>query len=324
LFLLHFDMRAPGFGAPIGELYAAALEMSAWGEKHGCLSIAVSEHHTSDDGYLPSPLILAAAIAARTATVPIQVAALVVPLHGPVDLAEQMAVLDVLSGGRVSYVCAAGYRREEFEAFGRDIGARGRDLESAVQLFRKAWTGEPFEHDGRTVRVTPKPLTAGGPMLLLGGNSKAAVRRAARLGLGMITQGGDPSLEQVYLDTCRDEGLAPGMFVNPPPGFPTTCFVAEDLDRAWREIGPHLLHDARSYAEWLGEASAAAKSTATTVDELRAENGAYRILTPEQAVESIRTYGAFVTKPLCGGIPPALAWRSLELLAAEALPALAV
>lgn len=322
MFLLHFDMRAPGFGAPIGELYAAALEMAAWGEKHGCLSVAVSEHHASADGYLPSPLILASAIAARTTTVPIQVAALVVPLHDPVDLAEQMAVLDVMSGGRVSYVCAAGYRREEFEMFGRAIKSRGRDLENAVQLFRKAWSGEPFEHDGRTVRVTPKPLSAGGPMLFLGGNTEAAVRRAARLGLGMITQGGEASLEQVYLETCREEQLEPGMFVNPPAGFPTTCFVAEDLDRAWREIGSHLLHDARCYAEWLGDGNAVAKSTATTVDELRAENGAYRILTPEQAVESIHTYGAFVTKPLCGGMSPALAWRSLELLVSKVLPAL--
>ncbi len=207
--------------------------------------------------------------------------------------------------------------------FGRDLAARGRDLESAVQLFRRAWSGEPFEHAGRTLRVTPRPLTPGGPQLMLGGNTRAAVRRAARLGLGMITQGGDPALEQVYLDTCREEGLAPGPFLNPPPGFPTTCFVAEDPDRAWREIGPHLLHDARSYAEWLAGAPTAASSAATTVDELRAENGPYRILTPQQAVESIRTYGAFVTKPLCGGIPPALAWRSLELLAAEVLPALA-
>jgi alkanesulfonate monooxygenase SsuD/methylene tetrahydromethanopterin reductase-like flavin-dependent oxidoreductase (luciferase family) len=320
--LLHFDMRAPAFGAPIGELYAAALEMAAWGEQHGCMSIVVSEHHASADGYLPAPLILAAAIAARTATVPIQVAALVVPLHDPIDLAEQMAVLDVMSGGRISYVCAAGYRREEFAMFGRDIAARGRDLESAVQLFRKAWSGEPFEHDGRTVRATPKPLTAGGPMLFLGGNTKAAVRRAARLGLGMMTQGGDPSLEQLYLETCGEEGLQPGMFINPPPGFPTTCFVAADPDRAWREIGPHLLHDARSYAAWLAGAASAASSTATTVDELRAENGAYRILTPEQAVESIRTYGAFVTKPLCGGMPPALAWQSLELLKSKVLPAM--
>jgi len=323
VFLLHFDMRAPGFGAPIGELYAAALEMAVWGEKHGCMSIAVSEHHASDDGYLPSPLILTAAMAARTTTVPIQVAALIVPLHDPVDLAEQMAVLDVISGGRVSYVCAAGYRPAEFESLGRDIRARGRDLESALLLFRKAWSGEPFEHAGRTVCVTPKPLTPGGPMLFLGGNTKAAVRRAARLGLGMITQGGDPSLEQVYLDTCRDEGLQPGMFMNPPPGFPTTCFVAEDPERAWQEIGPHLLHDARTYAAWLEDASAVAKSTATTVEDLRAENGAYRILTPEEAVNSIRTHGAFVTKPLCGGIPPELAWPSLELLVGKVLPAAA-
>jgi hypothetical protein len=113
------------------------------------------------------------------------------------------------------------------------------------------------------------------------------------------------------------------MFINPPPGFPTSAYVSEDPDQAWSEIGPHLLHDARSYAAWMENTTSASKSTAMTVDQLRSENGAYRILTPDQAVEAIRTYGAFVTKPLCGGIPPKTAWKSLELLVERVLPRVA-
>src|SRR5262249_9636669 len=98
MYLLRFDMRAPADGpAAITDLYDAAIEMAAWGEQHGAISIAVSEHHASPDGYLPSPLILATAIAARTTTIPVMVAALLVPLHDPVHLAEDMAVLDVVS-----------------------------------------------------------------------------------------------------------------------------------------------------------------------------------------------------------------------------------
>jgi alkanesulfonate monooxygenase SsuD/methylene tetrahydromethanopterin reductase-like flavin-dependent oxidoreductase (luciferase family) len=82
--MLRFDMRAPESGAPAADLYPAALEMAAWGEKNGCIAIAVSEHHESPDGYLPAPLVLAAAIAARTQRVPVQVAALLLPLHDPV------------------------------------------------------------------------------------------------------------------------------------------------------------------------------------------------------------------------------------------------
>ena len=322
MFSLRFDMRAPAEGAPIQELYAAALDMATWAEEHGCVSVVVSEHHGSCDGYLPSPLILASGMAGRTRTLPIQVAALLVPLHDPIDLAEQMAVLDLVSGGRVSYVCAIGYRAEEYAMFGRDMKGRGRRLEDCLEVFRNAWSGEPFEHRGQTVCVTPAPVTPGGPTLLVGGNSAAAARRAARLGLGMLTQGGDPSLERVYLEACRAAGNQPGLFINPPAGTVMSAFVAHDPDRAWRELGPYLLHDARMYAEWLGDAGSASKSVAGSVDQLRAERGAYRIFTPDEAIEHVRATGLFLAQPLCGGLPPELGWRSLELLGNEVLPAL--
>ena len=319
---MRFDLRAPSFGAPIRDLYAAALDMAAWGEERGCAAVIVSEHHCSSDGYLPAPLVLASAIAGRTRSVPIQVAALIVPLHDPIALAEQMAVLDIASGGRVSYVCAVGYRAEEFAMFGRDLRDRGRRMEACLEAIRSAFSGEPFEFEGRACRVTPRPLTPGGPMLLMGGNSRAAVRRAARFGMGMMTQGGDPSLEEVYRQACREAATEPGLFINPPAGTVTTAFVARDPDRAWAEMGPHLLHDARMYAAWLGEhGGSVSTSAATTVDELRAEQGAYRIFTPEEAVEHVRATGMILTQPLCGGLAPKLAWESLELIVGEVLPA---
>ena len=100
-----------------------------------------------------------------------------------------------------------------------------------------------------------------------------------------------------------------------------SCFVAEDPERAWRELGPYLLHDAQMYAAWMGESGAITKSVAKSVDELRRENGSYRIFTPEQAVAQIRKSGMLMLQPLAGGIPPQLAWPSLELLAEKVLPA---
>jgi alkanesulfonate monooxygenase SsuD/methylene tetrahydromethanopterin reductase-like flavin-dependent oxidoreductase (luciferase family) len=322
VFTLRFDMRAPDFGAPPERLYAAAVEMAEWAESRGCLAAVVSEHHGSPDGYLPSPLVLASALAARTRSLPIQVAALLVPLHDPIALAEQMAVLDLLSGGRVSHVCAIGYRAEEYAMFGREMRGRGRRLEQCVEALRRAWTGEPFEFEGRPVRVTPRPLQPDGPLLLMGGNSEAAVRRAARLGMGMLTQGGEPGLEAVYRETCREAGREPGPFLNPPAGTVTSAFVAEDPDRAWNRLGPHLLHDARMYAQWLGASGSTSKSTAGSVEALRAERGAYRIFTPDEAVAHVRASGPLLMQPLCGGLPPELAWESLELLDAKVLPAL--
>ena len=322
MFLMRFDMRAPEFGAPAHELYAAALEMAAWGEAHGCITIAVSEHHGSPDGYLPAPLILAAAMAARTQRVPIQVAALIVPLHDPIRLAEEMAVLDVASAGRVSYVVAVGYVPEEFAMAGVALGRRGERMDACLEAMRRAWTGEPFEYEGRKLRVTPKPHTPGGPLLWMGGNTRAAARRAARFDMGMLAQGLNPELPALYAEECARIGRTPRPCFNPPETVVTSAFVAEDPDRAWSELGPHLLHDARMYAGWLRDAVSVSKSTATSVAELRAQHGAYRIFTPDEAVAYVRANGPLLLQPLCGGLPPELAWRSLELIASKVLPAL--
>ncbi len=324
MFMLRFDMRAPAGGpAPITELYDAATEMAVWAEQHRGLAVVLSEHHASPDGYLPSPLVLAAAMAARTATIPITVAALLVPLHDPVRLAEDMAVLDVVSHGRVSYIAGLGYRPEEYAMFGQSLGARGRRMEECLTVLREAWSGEEFVYGERTVRVTPAPVTPGGPLLMYGGGSTAAARRAARFGMGFFAQTWAEGLEDTYREECARLGHDAGMCFVPPPGSATSIFVADDVDRAWERIGPFMLHDARMYASWLGESAAASKSTASSVDTLRAEGGAYRVLTPEQAVDYVRAHGSLALHPLCGGCPPELAWDTLHLVAERVLPALA-
>ncbi|MCP3983533.1 MAG: LLM class flavin-dependent oxidoreductase [bacterium] len=322
MFIMRFDMRAPGFGsATTEELYRTALEMTAWAEARGCVQIVISEHHGSEDGYLPSPMILASAMAARTANIGIQIGALVLPLHDPVRLAEDMAVLDLTSGGRVSYVTAVGYVPSEYAMFGLDFKDRGRRMDECLEVLAKAFTGEPFDYRGETICVRPHPHTPGGPTLLMGGNSQAAARRAARFGMGMLAQGLNPGLTEYYAAQCRKLGREPGLCINPPSDTVTSAFVAEDVDRAWEEMGPHLLHDARAYGAWMGgESKSVSKSIAKTVDELRASMGPYRIFTPAQAVEYIRGHGLLLLHPLCGGLPPKLAWRSLELLAEQVLP----
>jgi alkanesulfonate monooxygenase SsuD/methylene tetrahydromethanopterin reductase-like flavin-dependent oxidoreductase (luciferase family) len=324
MFMMRFDMRAPTDGqADIRDLYAAAIDMAAWGEEHGALSAVVCEHHASSDGYLPSPLILASAIAARTSTIPITVAALLVPLHDPVRLAEDMATLDIISRGRVMYVAGLGYRPEEYAMFGQSLATRGKRMDECLTVLQRAWSGEEFAYDGRTVHVTPPPVTPGGPPLMYGGGTVAAARRAARFGLGFFAQGWSDGLEAAYRDECARLGKEPGMCFIPARGTVTSAFVAEDLDRAWQKIGPFMLHDARMYASWLGDTDAASKSTALTVDALRSETGAYRIFTPDEAVAYTQTHGMLPLHPLCGGCPPELGWETLHLVEKHVLPALA-
>src|SRR4029077_5956526 len=131
MFMMRFSMRSNTTDpAARSEMYGALLDMASWAETKNCLATVISEHHTVDDGYLPSPVPLAAAIAARTSTMTINVAALLLALYEPVRLAEDLEIVDLVSGGRVSYVIGIGYRDEEFDMFGVERRGRGRLVEA--------------------------------------------------------------------------------------------------------------------------------------------------------------------------------------------------
>jgi alkanesulfonate monooxygenase SsuD/methylene tetrahydromethanopterin reductase-like flavin-dependent oxidoreductase (luciferase family) len=314
VYLLRFDMRAPETGAPTVDLYRAAVEMAEWADERGCITVMVSQHHTSPDGYLPSPLVLASAIAARTTRVPINVGALLLNFYDPIKLAEDMVVLDILSQGRVSYTVGLGYRPEEHAMFGIDMARRGATMDRKLDALRRALAGERFTYEGRQVHVTPRPFTDGGPRLAYGGHSLAAARRAGRFGLDLFAEGGTDELVSAYEAAAREAGRAPGFAYVPSKGSPTSVFLAEDVDRAWAQYGTHLLHDALMYGEWMGDnAAPASRSDARTVEELRAENGPYRILTVDEASEMVRQGRPLSMQPLCGGLPPELAWESVRL-----------
>jgi alkanesulfonate monooxygenase SsuD/methylene tetrahydromethanopterin reductase-like flavin-dependent oxidoreductase (luciferase family) len=258
--------------------------------------------------------VLASAIAARTQSMPILIGALLLNFYDPIKLAEDMVVLDIVSNGRVSYVIGLGYRPEEYAMFGIDMAARGKVMDQKLQALRRALAGERFEFEGRAVHVTPAAVTPGGPRLAYGGHSRAAARRAGRLGLDLFAEGGDAPLVEEYCAAAEAAGVQPGNAYVPTRDTATSVFVADDVDQAWRDLGPYLLHDAQIYREWMGDSTAASsRSEATTVDELRAENGPYRILTVDEAVAQVRSGMPLSMQPLCGGIPPELAWKSVRL-----------
>jgi alkanesulfonate monooxygenase SsuD/methylene tetrahydromethanopterin reductase-like flavin-dependent oxidoreductase (luciferase family) len=178
MFALRFDMRAPDFGAPTAELYETALEIAAWAETRGAVACQICEHHMSPDGYLPSPLILTSAMAARTTKLPIMIGIVQLPLYNPVRLAEEMVVLDIISKGRVSDVGGLGYLPYEYEMLGGDFKARGKTADDYLALLLQAVKGEPFAYQGRKIHVTPAPFTPGGPKIAWGGGSLPAARRA--------------------------------------------------------------------------------------------------------------------------------------------------
>jgi alkanesulfonate monooxygenase SsuD/methylene tetrahydromethanopterin reductase-like flavin-dependent oxidoreductase (luciferase family) len=321
-FALRFDFRNPAIaGTSMADRYAAALDMAEWADRLGCASIAVSEHHGSPDGYLPSPIPMLAAMAARTTNVRFLIAALIAPFHDPLRLAEDMITLDNLSKGRADLIVAGGYVHEEFAMFDIPMKERGKRVTEAVTTLKAAFTGEPFEYRGRTVHLTPAPFRPGGPTVLMGGSSEPAARRAARIADGFI-----PSVPAVW-DFYRDEVRKLG---RPDPG-PSpisenkVVALAEDPEKGWEQMAPFFLHETNAYGVWQAQDNIAAPfHSVADIDQLRA-TGQYRVVTPEQYVaEQKASPSPFVQfHPLCGGMPPELAWSSLRLLDRDVLPALA-
>jgi len=327
--MLRFDMRAPeslmGTGKPgrvrPDSLYSAALEMATFADEHGARTISLSEHHGIADGFLPSPIALMGAMAGRTSRIRIQVGALLVPLYDPVKLAEDLVVLDHVSRGRTGITAGIGYRPAEYEAFGQDWKSRGARFDECLEVMLRCWRGERFEWQGRKVHVTPEPFTKPHPVVWIGGQSKRAARRAARLGLPYQPANNDREMVALYLSECERLGVAEPLVL--PPGTGEMFWFAEDPDRAWNEIGPHLLHEAMSYRSWQHDGQASTvKSEAESVEALRAE-GLFKILTPDEAVaraEADGRHATFPLYPLCGGIPPDVAWQSVELFVRQILP----
>lgn len=319
---LRYDLRCAPFDATTSaDLMATALEQCEWADRLGFAAVNLSEHHGSPDGYLPSPLVFGAAIAARTRNLRIVIAALIAPLHDPIRLAEDIAVLDVVSGGRVVPVVSGGYVESEFRAFGKHLSDRARVMEGIVPWLERAWTGEPFEHNGATVRVTPRPVQQPRPPIFMGGGSEVAARRAARYADHFI-----PTLPEFHT-IYREERVKLG---KPDPGPPSRTagnflYVAEDPDAAWQRIAPYAMHEMNAYGKWIAEAGTSGPyRPVDDPDALRA-TGQYRVVTPDELIGIAREMGgldSILFHPLMGGMDPELSWASLRLFEAVVLPAI--
>ncbi|MES9521655.1 LLM class flavin-dependent oxidoreductase [Streptomyces capoamus] len=318
--VVRFNLVAPGAApAALSARYRAAVEMAAYADEHGIATVQTEEHHGAENNWLPSPFTFAGAVFGATRRIAVTVSAVIGPLHDPLRLAEDIAVLDLLSGGRLVTVAGIGYRPEEYGLFGVDWQRRGRLQDELLETLLAAWTGEEFSYRGRRVRLTPRPYTDPHPLLLVGGSSRAAARRAARLGLPFFPSAHLPELEAYYKEQLTAYGTE-GWTMMPAAETPL-LHLAEDPDRTWAEYGGHLLHEARTYASWQSAGvRSAVRSRATTVAQLRAE-AVYRVLTPEQCLA--QGLESLVLHPLAGGMPVEEGWRSLELFARRVLPALA-
>jgi probable F420-dependent oxidoreductase len=329
-FGLAYDFRNPArWAQPAPRLYAELLEQIVYAERLGFDAVWLPEHHFVEDGYTPSPLTLAAAIAARTARLRIGTWVLLLPLHHPLRVAEDAGTVDILSNGRLDLGLGLGYRREEFAALGVDRRQRGRLMDEGVALLRRAWTEERVTFAGRCyavedLPVTPRPVQRPHPPLWLAARSAAAARRAARFGAGLAGLGG-PEVYQAYAAALRARGADPaGM---PVLGF-RPLVVTDDPERTRAQLRERAHYMGTHYDRWFGETADLPADAARlqTPDDPDVRRSTYLIGPADEVAAALRawqqtvpyTHLVFFATP--GGMPPAQTTPWLERFAREVIP----
>jgi probable F420-dependent oxidoreductase len=316
--------------------YRETLALVRLAERVGFDSAWVSEHHGSSDGYLPSLLPMLAAFGAVTERIELGTGVVLTPLHEPLRLAEDAAVVDQLSGGRLLLGIGNGWREEEFRMFGASRTERGIRTEETVEVLRRAWTGRRFSFEGRTLRydrvkVTPQPARAGGPPILLGGYSRKAVVRAGRLADGYVTDEIGPDQVRSNL-ALVDEGA--GSVGRDPKELSVVllqnAFAWRDGD-PWPLIREGVVQQLGAYEAWGNAADTPEldrlEPAPPSEEDLRLSTAAG---TPEEVlgrlVPLVRTLDGrdahLVVRLHYPGMDLDTAARAVELFAAEVMPAL--
>jgi alkanesulfonate monooxygenase SsuD/methylene tetrahydromethanopterin reductase-like flavin-dependent oxidoreductase (luciferase family) len=318
---IYCDLRNPAaWERPWAQHYGRALERIEEAERLGLDTVWLTEHHLFEDGYLPQPLTFAAAIATRTTRLRIGTGVVLAPLRRPIDIAEQAAIVDILSGGRLELGLGAGYCPPEFEAFGVEMRDRFRLLERALVEVPRLWA------DGG---VTPVPLQSP-PPVWAGVSGPRGARMAGRLGHRLLWLA--PELLEPYRLGLEEAGRDPA---SARMGGLANIVLADDPEAAWSRIAPHAAHQVQTYliAGAAGTPREAAARVPLDPERLRSPGPAmhpphFDVVTPGEAVRRLREWLSPlpVSDVFCwssiAGMPDDLADRHVELLATVVAPQL--
>jgi len=254
---LFFTFRnPPAWRRPPAQLYADCLDQIRLADDAGFDGVWLGEHHFTDDGFAPSLMTLAAAVAATTTHVQIGTYVLLLPEHHPVRLAEAATAVDLVSNGRLILGVGLGYRPAEFDAVGLDYHRRGELMEEGLEILVRCFTEEVFSFEGRhfhltDVAMTPRPVQSPMPRILLGGSSEPMLRRAARLGCAGLALAPPPAVVERHARLVAEYGGDPaaqryyGMAMG---------FVARTGEAAWDIAQPHAAWERDHYNDWFGGA----------------------------------------------------------------------
>lgn len=295
-----FTLIQHALGENAGLKYVQLLEQAQLLEKTNYSSIWLGEHHSSGDIFFP-PLVTLAGIASNTKKIKIGTNILVLPLHHPIQVAEEMAMLDVMSNGRMIPGVAIGYRVEEFKAFNVPAKNKTSLLEEQVPLLRRLWSEDKVSHFGRyfsfeNVAVNPKPAQSGMPIWIgaSGAAPDSAIDRIAKLGDAWLADQSTPlSIHkkkfEYYRNALRKYGKDPSTMEFP---LLREMYVADDIETARKDIEKEMLGKYKLYYKWeLPILRISFKSEdEITFDSLRKDT--IIVGNPDQVISEIEKYQA--------------------------------
>jgi alkanesulfonate monooxygenase SsuD/methylene tetrahydromethanopterin reductase-like flavin-dependent oxidoreductase (luciferase family) len=208
------DFRNPT-RRPWRELWEDNLWLMREAEAMGFDALLVQEHFATADGYGPSVPVFITSLAERTKTCRLGSYLYILPIHNPIALAQETAVLDQFCGGRLDVVVGAGHRAQEFRIFGVPEKTRPSRMEEHLEVLKLAWTQRPMSYQGRyydltDVEVYPEPLQIPHPPLWVGATRPAAAERAGRHGAWLAAASEEPEVFEAYFRGLVSAGVSPG------------------------------------------------------------------------------------------------------------------
>jgi alkanesulfonate monooxygenase SsuD/methylene tetrahydromethanopterin reductase-like flavin-dependent oxidoreductase (luciferase family) len=330
-FGILYDFRNPAaWERPYTSVYGDIFEQVVWADQHGFDNVWLSEHHLCDDGYAPSVLPIASAIAARTRTIRIGTAVMLLPFHNPIRLAEDAATVDVISGGRFELGVGVGYRVGEFESFAIPKVERGRRASESLEIIRRLLDGETVTYKSKyfeicNAKIAPRSIQQPRLPIWAGGFTAPSAQRAARDADGFLAIGG-PSQELFGHYVAALQAL----------GKPTTnlrlagghwyMIPAADPEKSWNEAAPYVLDQMNTYGDWLAKSGMPMLPHIRDTSHLR-ELGIFNVVDVDTCIAMIRDLTAAVplthyySLVLPPGLPPSWVQPHLELFADKVIPA---
>jgi alkanesulfonate monooxygenase SsuD/methylene tetrahydromethanopterin reductase-like flavin-dependent oxidoreductase (luciferase family) len=234
-----YDFRnPPDSGVTDQMLYGEILEQVAWLDQIGADLVWFTEHHFVEDGYLPSWIPVAGAMSSITKHVRFGTDICLMPFNHPIRLAEDLAVLDNLSGGRVEVGLGMGYAPHEFRGFGFPVSRRVSLMEEGIEVLQKCFSGERFSYQGKRYQfedivITPGYVQEGGPPLWVAAMSEPGAMRAAKYNTNFLPQGLRANSYDPWVDELQNTGRRPEDY---RVGIIRSILVTEDRDKDWQAV----------------------------------------------------------------------------------------